>query len=51
MTPKQKFTYACWRFDIWMAGYGTYLEIDAAVSEGRLIPFVRPDEQPIDFQI
>ena len=37
MTPEQ--AYPFWRFDMWLKGYGTYLDIDKAVEEGELIPF------------
>lgn len=30
--------YACWRFDTWMKGYGSYTEIDDMVTRGELIP-------------
>ena len=33
-----EFLYATWRVKMWVAGYGTYQDIDAAVSRGDLIP-------------
>lgn len=31
--------YAAWRLDMWLAGHGTYEEIDRAVRRGELEPF------------
>ena len=31
--------YACWRFDFYNKGYGTYRTIDRDVENGKLTPF------------
>lgn len=34
--------YAIWRWDMWLAGLGTYEQIEAKVADGRLTPFHCP---------
>jgi len=45
MTPEE--LYPLWRFEMWIKGYGTYLEIDKAVNNESLKPFkIYPDKSP-----
>lgn len=37
--------YAFWRMSMWLAGFGTYDDIDQGVIEGRYVPGVKPEEQ------
>jgi hypothetical protein len=52
LTPQQKAIldarYCMWRLEMWGLGYGTYNEIDAAVSRGELKPFVIPEKPTQD---
>lgn len=41
----KQLAYACWRFDMWVAGHGSYRDIDEKVSRNELIPLVKPAEQ------
>jgi hypothetical protein len=34
-----EWAFACWRFSMWVKGYGSYTEIEEAVERGELEPF------------
>ncbi len=38
LTLEQQAQYCYWRMNLWVKGYGTYNDIDRAVSEGGLTP-------------
>jgi len=44
-SPEYRTAYALWRWDMWISGYGSYRDIDQAVTDGKLIPLVRPEKQ------
>jgi len=39
MNRKLDVAYPCWRFEMWLKGYGSYDDIDKQVQKGELIPF------------
>ena len=38
MIPEE--VYPIWRFDMWLKGYGSYLDIEKQIREGKLIPLM-----------
>jgi len=43
MSSDYQWAYATWRLNLWIAGYGTYNEIDADVRRGILTPGKYPE--------
>jgi hypothetical protein len=43
---EKRLAWGVWLFDMWLAGYGSYRDIEAKVDRGELQPFVRPEDQP-----
>lgn len=37
MTPEE--AYPFWRFEMWIKGHGSYVDIEKQIDEGKLIPF------------
>lgn len=48
MNDEQRYqaAYAFWRWEMWLAGYGSYNTIERLVQEKKLIPFKPEKEQP-----
>lgn len=47
-TYSQMMAYGAWLFDMWLAGHGSYVEIERGIKEGKFTPGIIPENTFLD---